>query len=102
MFSPLEIFFLAFNLCFGLLCLISPMLVARVIVWWPKFIFGKILPKVAIRTKLKHAMYLMENDQKQYAIEFYRQIKIIRITGLIAILIFLQTLCVVSLSSIAK
>jgi len=82
----------------GFVCLVSPMTVMRIVMRWPKFIFPKLFRDKEIRPLAREAMRLIDDDPKEYARRFWYQLLILRVSGIIALVMFLVSLFIVIVS----
>ena len=79
---------------FGLIAVVSPVTIARVMMLWPRFIFPILLDKTMIPSKARDALDLSRRDPNEYARRFWYQLLIFRISGAIALLIVTVTLVI--------
>jgi len=70
----------------------------RIVMRWPKFIFPKLFREEEIRPLAREAMRLIDEDPKEYARRFWYQLLMLRISGIIALVIFLVSLLIVVVS----
>jgi hypothetical protein len=92
---PLSLFLL---LC-GFVCLIRPIIVVRLLYVWPKFIYPKLFRDKKILSKLEKSLNLLDKDQELYKDQNNSQIMIIRLTGIVSLLMFLVSLCMIFVKS---
>ena len=83
----------------GTMCLIWPTMVIRLIYLFPKSIFTTSRLGGFIDPKTKEALKLIDGDPEIYEDKFPVQIKIMRISGLILIVMFILSLCMVAPST---
>ncbi len=82
---------LAFSL--GLLCLLSPMVIARAVAWWTRSALGDAISKPNINPRLAKALNLIDKEPGRYQEEFQDQLRAINRTGIVAVLIALLGAC---------
>ena len=88
---PLFIFS-CFLLLIGLLCLAKPIKVIKILYLWPKLIF-KLLPDEMIPEAAKNALSLIYYDESKYSQRFPVVVGIFRVSGVIALFMFVVSLC---------
>lgn len=92
--STVQAVFLVVLLAVGVVCLFSPMTVVHVVMRWPKFIFPKLFREEDIRPLAREAMRLIDENPREYVRRFWYQLLIIRVSGIIAFLMFLTALLI--------
>lgn len=90
-----DIMLLLLLLVTGLTCLLSPVTVMKIAMLWPKFIFSKLFREDEIRPLARDALRLIDEDTEEYAQRFWYQLLILRISGVIALLMFFVVLLMV-------
>jgi hypothetical protein len=91
--SLLNLLGLIFCFSLGVICVRSPMKIAYVIVLWTKLILGSLVYKSFMNPKLREAVLLMENDKEEYEQKYGYQLKLIKLTGIFAIIISIMGSC---------
>jgi succinate dehydrogenase hydrophobic anchor subunit len=94
MISTVQAVFLVVLLAVGVVCLFSPMTVIQTVMRWPKFIFPKLFRDEEIRPLAREAMRLIDENPREYARRFWYQLLMIRVSGIIAFLMFLTALLI--------
>ena len=97
---PGTVIILVLFIVFGLVALISPFTIARIMVAWPKFIFSKLFEEDDIPSTVRDAINLID-DRDAYNQRFWYQILMFRIGGSFALL---ASCCLMSMmiSAISK
>lgn len=96
MLSAVQVVFLFVLSTVGIVCLISPITIMQIAMRWPKFIFPKLFRDEEIRPLARQAMQLIDENPREYARRFWYQLLIIRISGIIAFVMFLMALLIAS------
>jgi hypothetical protein len=84
-----PIILLLFVLIEGIVSLISPIIVAKAIAFWPKFIIPKLSQTKDTSQTAQDAVRLLDENPEEYARRFRSQLLLIRTGGFISLLIFL-------------
>lgn len=92
--STVQAIFLVVVLAVGIVCLFLPKTVIHVVMRWPKFIFPKLFREEEISPLAREAMRLIDENPREYARRFWYQLLIIRVSGIIALLMFLTALLI--------
>lgn len=90
-----DIVLLSLLLATGLVCLISPITVIKVVMRWPKFVFPKLFREHELSRLTRDALRLIDENTEEYARRFWYQLLILRISGIIALLMFLLALLMI-------
>ena len=80
----------------GVILLFQPITVLRLLYRWPRYLYSKVLKEEDIRPRVREALRLIEEDVNLYESRFPIPIKTIRITGIVALVMFLLSLCILS------
>jgi hypothetical protein len=81
----LKLIILALVFIFGMVCIRAPFQIARLIVKWTRFALGNYPGK--IDPKLLEAIFLMDNNPREYENKFKMQLEIISLTGWVALMV---------------
>ena len=88
---------LGIDLIIGIASLFYPVKVLQIIYILPKYIFPGIYPD-AFLPRVKEAKKLIEDDPELFEDQFKVTVIMIRITGVIALFIFISGLCMLGVS----
>lgn len=87
------------SLAYGYVCLTSPRLVLRLIAKWPRFVFGRLLPTVKVHASLTEVLDELDSKQSENSTRIRAALRIIRLTGVAAILFAMISSCIVLASA---
>jgi hypothetical protein len=87
--------FLVILLSLSITATISPIIVIKLLMRWPKFIFPKLFQEEELRPTTQKALELIDTNPKEYKKNFWHQLLMIRIGGCVGLLMSLIILVVV-------
>lgn len=92
---PGTVIFIIVALPMGIIATVYPMIIIKILMYWPKFIFSKLYREDELRPKTRLALDLIDKDPETYASRFWPQVWSIRVSGVILLLMACCSLMVV-------
>lgn len=83
----------------GVICLFFPSIIIKVNVFWIKLFFGKDLERMQYfnpQKKIVEIITLVEEDPEKFWKYYPNNLRILRITGFMALLFAVTSICVIS------
>jgi hypothetical protein len=96
----IGILIITLSLAYGYFCLCFPWLMLRTIAKWPRFVFGRLLPSVKVHASLTEALDEIFSTRSEKSPRIEAGLKIIRSTGITAILFAVVSSCIVLASAL--
>jgi hypothetical protein len=100
MVPPAGILVLIGMLALGLCCPLKPMGILRLAMRWPKFLSKLFGGDAWLRPLSRRALHLIESEPAEYARVFWYQVLIMRVTGVVALAMFVLVVTVMSLDAL--
>ncbi|NIP23606.1 MAG: hypothetical protein GWO38_07245 [Phycisphaerae bacterium] len=83
---PGTVIFIIVALPMGIIATVYPMVIIKMLIWWPRFILSRLYREGELRPKTRLALDLIDKDPETYAAKTWPQVWSIRVSGVILLL----------------
>ena len=91
--DPLIFPTIIFLMIFGIISVIHPLIIVKLLYLWPKYIFPKIFLEEKFLSNFKKNLNILNNAPKLYENQNRSQVFIIRITGIASLFMSFLSIC---------